>query len=165
MDTPQDTLSSPPPIANAQKIPRLAGVRILWTEDDIFLRDLMAAKLAQEGAVSFYARSGDECLELLGKPETGIPDVIVLDLILPGMSGFDVLTRIHENPTLSRVPIVVLSNLGQKEDIEKTKWLGAKRHLVKAETDPDGIVENIVAVLQESRASVPAAAVPVSSTP
>ena len=148
-----DTAVTSAPAAPDEKKPRLSGVHILWTEDDIFLRDLMAAKLAQEGAISFYAQNGDECLEILGKPETGVPDIILLDLILPGMSGFDLLTRLRENPALARVPIIVLSNLGQQEDVEKTKWLGASKHLVKAETDPDGIVENIVSVLREARAA------------
>ncbi len=141
-----DSLKEPAPHGTHHEA-QLMGKKVVWVEDDLFLRDLIATKLMQEGAVSFYAKNGEECLEQLASPEVGVPHIIVVDLILPGMSGFDLLSRIRENEALKDVPIVVLSNLGQQEDIERTKQLGAKIHLVKAETDPDDIIKTIVSVL------------------
>lgn len=136
------------PALPKKKDARLTGKKIVWTEDDMFLRDLVAAKLSQEGCLSFYAKNGEECLALLQKPEVGVPDAILLDLILPGMSGFDVLARIRENGALKDVPVIIISNLGQKEDLEKTQALGARKHLVKAESDPDELIDAIVEVMK-----------------
>lgn len=119
---------------------RLSGRKVLWVEDDQFLRDLMKAKLEREGCVSIYAENGARALELL---KGDIPDVILLDLVLPDMTGFEILKTIKEDPRMKRVPVIVLSNIGQQSDIEKTKALGAAKHLIKAERDPDDIMREI----------------------
>ena len=125
---------------------RLRDHKVLWVEDDSFLSDLVAAKLKHEGCAAFYAKDGEQALEIL---KTEIPDIILLDLVLPGMSGFDVLETIRKNPTFKEVPIIVLSNLGQEKDIERSKQLGATKHIIKAEHDLDDIIGEILATLKK----------------
>jgi DNA-binding response OmpR family regulator len=125
---------------------RLLGQKVLWIEDDSFLSDLAAAKLKHEGCTALYAKDGEQALEIL---KTEVPNIIMLDLVLPGMSGFDVLQAIRQNHALDAVPVVVLSNLGQEKDIEKSKQLGAIKHLVKAEHDLDEIIGEILTVLKK----------------
>ena len=124
----------------------LRAYKVLWVEDDAFLSDLVAMKLEQEGCTALYAKDGKEALDIL---KTEVPDIILLDLVLPGMSGFDILEAIKSNPSLKEIPVIVLSNLGQQEDIDRVMRLGAKKHLIKAEHDLDDIVAEILAVLRK----------------
>lgn len=113
---------------------------VLIIEDDKFLRDLLARKLKKEGYSVFEATDGNEGLELV---KTKKPHLVLLDLILPGMDGFDVLAEIKRNPETSNIPVIILSNLGQKEEIEKGLRLGALDYLVKAHSNPAEIVTKI----------------------
>ena len=125
---------------------RLQARKILWVEDDSFLSDLVAVKLKHEGCVALYAKDGEQALEIL---KTEVPDIILLDLVLPGMSGFDILEAIKAKPALKEVPVIVLSNLGQQKDIDRVMQLGAKKHLIKAEHDLDDIIAEILTVLKK----------------
>lgn len=125
---------------------RLANHKVLSVEDDDFLSNLFGTKLVHEGCIYFHARNGEEALQLADR-ET--PDIILLDLMLPGMSGFDVLKSLHENPRFTSTPVLILSNLGQKEDIERCRALGATKYLIKAEHDLDDIINEIVKMLKE----------------
>lgn len=113
---------------------------ILIIEDDVFLGDLMAKKLEDSGFKVVKAIDGREGLE---KAATIKPNLILLDLILPGMDGFEVLKKIKDNPQTSSIPVIILSNLGQREDIERGFDLGAQDYLVKAQFTPDEIVERV----------------------
>ena len=73
------------------------------------------------------------------------PHLVLLDLILPGIDGFEVLSRMREDPSLSSIPVIILSNLGQKEDIERGLKLGAVDYLIKAHFTPGEIIEKIKA--------------------
>lgn len=123
---------------------KLKGRKILWIEDDTFLSELLSTKLVTEGTIALHARDGEEALHILEK-ET--PDVILLDLVLPGISGFDILKHIKKDERLKKVPVIVLSNLGQQSDIDRTKELGAIKHLVKSELDLDRIAYEISSVI------------------
>lgn len=113
---------------------------ILIVEDDKFLRDLISQKLLKEGYEVSTAVNGEEGIK---KTKEKKPDLILLDLILPGIDGFEVLRRIKEDPVLAKIPVIVLSNLGQKEDIEKGLQLGAVDYLIKAHFTPSEIIEKI----------------------
>lgn len=113
---------------------------ILIIEDDVFLSELMAKKLEGSGFKVIRAIDGQEGLE---KVVSGKPDLILLDLILPGIDGFEVLKKIKDNPQSSSIPVIVLSNLGQREDIERGFDLGARDYLVKAQFTPDEIVDRV----------------------
>ena len=123
---------------------RLSGIKVFWVEDDAFLSELLGAKLKKEGCVSIYAKDGEEAIKLL---ENQNPDVILLDLILPGMNGIEVLKHIKSIPRIASVPVIIFSNLGQDKDKEETIRLGAVKHLIKAEHDPDDIVHEILSVV------------------
>ncbi len=127
-----------------QKNAALKGKKIMWVEDDSFLSDLIARKLSSQGATLFHAENGEAAGRLL---ETEKPDLILLDILLPGIDGYEVLKKIKANPTQKNIPVILLSNLGQREEVEKGKLLGAARFLIKATVTLDEIVEEIHTVL------------------
>jgi len=121
--------------------------KILIVEDDKFLRELMVKKLVTEGYGVEEAAEGEEAL----KKVTGTkPHLILLDLILPGMDGFEILKRIKALPDSANIPVIILSNLGQKEEIEKGFSLGAEDYLIKAHFTPGEIIDKIRKVLGSS---------------
>lgn len=113
---------------------------ILIIEDDKFLRELMAQKLIKEGYKIEEAVDGEEGIK---KIEEVNPGLVLLDLILPGIDGFDVLSKAKQNPATAQIPIIILSNLGQREDIERGMKLGAADYLIKAHFTPGEIIEKI----------------------
>lgn len=119
--------------------------KILIIEDDKFLRELIAKKLIKEDYETSEAVDGEEGIKRVKEEK---PDLILLDLILPGIDGFEVLSRIKEDPVLSRIPVIILSNLGQKEDVERGLELGAIDYLIKAHFTPGEIIEKIRATLK-----------------
>jgi DNA-binding response OmpR family regulator len=119
--------------------------KILIVEDDKFLRELISRKLQQQEFSVVEAVDGTEGLQ---KTKEEKPDLILLDLILPGLDGFEVLTRIKQDPHLSSIPVVILSNLGQKEEVERGLKLGAIDYLVKAHFTPSEIIEKVKGILQ-----------------
>lgn len=113
---------------------------ILIIEDDKFLRELIKKKLEAEGFAVVEVVDGESGLKVIREKR---PDLVLLDLILPGIDGFEVLAKIKENDFLSSIPVIILSNLGQREDVEKGLKLGAVDFLVKAHFTPNEIVEKI----------------------
>ena len=118
---------------------------ILIIEDDKFLRELIVRKLKDEKYQIVEASDGEEGLE---KAKKEIPDLVLLDLILPGIDGFEVLSKIKEEHALSSVPVIILSNLGQREEVEKGLKMGAVDYLIKAHFTPGEIIEKIKTVLK-----------------
>jgi DNA-binding response OmpR family regulator len=119
--------------------------KILVIEDDKFLRELISQKLVKEGYDVIEAVDGEKGLEKAGKEN---PDLVLLDLILPGMNGFEVLSRIKNEAALSQIPVIILSNLGQRDDIEKALEIGAADYLIKAHFTPEEIIDKIKATLK-----------------
>ena len=118
---------------------------ILIIEDDKFLRELIVQKLIKEGYTISEAIDGEEGIKKIRDEK---PALILLDLILPGIDGFEVLAKMKEDPALSPIPVIILSNLGHKEDVEKGLKLGAVDYLIKAHFTPGEIIEKIKAVLK-----------------
>jgi DNA-binding response OmpR family regulator len=118
---------------------------ILIIEDDKFLRELIARKLNEEDFEVSEAVDGEEGIKKIKEEK---PDLILLDLILPGIDGFEVLARMREDSTLSSIPVIILSNLGQKEDVEKGLKMGAVDYLIKAHFTPGEIIDKIKAALK-----------------
>jgi len=118
---------------------------ILIIEDDKFLRELIARKLTVEGFDVLEGIDGEEGMKKVKEEK---PDLVLLDLILPGIDGFEVLTKMKEDPNLALIPVIILSNLGQKEEIEKGLKLGAIDYLIKAHFTPGEIIEKIKSVLK-----------------
>ena len=122
--------------------------KILIVEDDKFLRELIAKKLIKEGFDVEEAIDGEEGLR---KAREVLPDLILLDLILPGIDGFEVLKTLKDDPKLSLIPVVILSNLGQRDEVEKGLSLGAVDFLIKAHFTPEEIIEKIKTVLSKKK--------------
>lgn len=122
----------------------LKGKKVMWVEDDKFLSDLISRKLATQGCTLVHAGSGEEAMELVEKE---MPNILLLDVLLPGISGFDVLEKVKTNPKTKDVPVLMLSNMGQRSDFDKSEKLGAKKFLVKATVTLDEIVREIKAVV------------------
>ena len=121
-----------------------AAKSILVVEDDQFLRDLIVKKLEEEGLNIIQAVDGEEGLQFIKENK---PALVLLDLILPGIDGFEVLKQVKSDPETKDIPIIILSNLGQKDDIERGLELGARDFMVKAHFTPEEIVKKTKEVL------------------
>ena len=119
--------------------------KILIVEDDKFLRELMVRKMTAESSFEITsAIDGESGLKIMKEQR---PDLILLDLILPDMGGFEVLAKMKEDPLVSSIPVIILSNLGQQDDVEKGMGLGAVDYMVKAHFTPNEIVAKVKQVL------------------
>lgn len=118
--------------------------KILIIEDDIFLRDLAYQKLKSLDFDVHQAVDGEEGFKKIIELK---PDLVLLDIILPGIDGFEVLRKKRENKEISEIPVIVLSNLGQKEEIDQGLKLGAKDYLIKAHFTLDEVLVKIRQIL------------------
>jgi DNA-binding response OmpR family regulator len=118
---------------------------IFVVEDDKFLRELISQKLIRVGYKISVAADGEEGIKKIKEEK---PSLVLLDLILPGIDGFEVLSRAKTDPETEKIPIIILSNLGQREDIEKGLNLGATDYLIKAHFTPGEIIEKIKKISQ-----------------
>lgn len=119
--------------------------KILIVEDDKFLRELITQKLIKEDFEVSEAIDGEEGIRKIKEEK---PDLILLDLILPGIDGFEVLSQMKKESTLASIPVIILSNLGQKDDVEKGLKMGAVDYLIKAHFTPGEIIDKIKAALK-----------------
>jgi CheY-like chemotaxis protein len=117
----------------------------MWVEDDKFLSDIISRKLVGEGCQLAYFTNGKEALAAV---EGDIPDVILLDILLSGMDGFEILRTLKQNSKVKHVPVILLSNLGQKADLDKGRELGAQKFLIKSSMNLDEIVDEIKSTIQ-----------------
>lgn len=120
--------------------------KILVVEDDKFLRRVYESKLPKEGFTVISAANGEEGLRAMKKEK---PDLVLLDLIMPQKSGFEVLEEVGKDKSLAGMKIIVLSNLGQEEDVEKSKRLGALDFLVKSNLSIKEIIEKVRGYLEK----------------
>ena len=112
--------------------------KILIVEDDPFFSMILKGRLEKEGIMVFQAFDGEQALKLARE---NTPDMIILDLIIPKLSGFEFLETIFADPHLNRIPVIVASNLGQESDIVKAKQLGVIDYYVKVRTSVDDLVK------------------------
>lgn len=117
---------------------------ILVVEDDKYLRDVLVEKLIKEGFEVLSAVDGRVALELTGKKS---PDIVVLDIIVPEMNGFDYLEAKAKNKAIAKIPVIILSNLGQKEDVGRGLALGAQDYMVKAHFTPNDLIAKVRALI------------------
>jgi len=138
----------PAPVPTAAPAPATEdGPAVLVVEDDKFLRDLIVQKLKREQFSVHEAVTGSEALRVA--KET-LPKIVLLDLILPGLDGFEVLKRLKEDSATAQIPVIILSNLGQREDVERGLRLGAVDFMIKAHFTPGEIVEKIKEILSRT---------------
>jgi len=111
-------------------------------EDDSFVSDIYQTKLAENGFGVITAENGAEAIKKLG--ESGEkPDMILLDIVMPYMDGMAVLKKIKENGEWKNIPVVLLTNISDKEEIQKGLNLGAKDYLIKSHFTPSEVMEKI----------------------
>ena len=119
--------------------------RILLAEDDRLLRKAAEATLKRKGFTVFTAEDGEEAFRVA---QAELPDLILLDLIMPKRQGFDVLRDLKGCPETARIPVIVLSNLGQERDIQQAMESGAVAYYVKANLSLEGLVKRVEEALQ-----------------
>ncbi len=120
--------------------------RILIVEDDEFLLEMYVMKLEKEGYQVYSAVDGEEGFKLAQKE---IPNLILLDLNLPKMNGFEVLEALKKDENTKDIPVIVLTNYAQKDDIDKCLDLGADSYLIKAHFVPSEVIGKIKKVLNK----------------
>lgn len=119
--------------------------KILLVEDDPLLIDIYTTKLKQSGLQVTVVEQGEKALAAM---ESERPDLVLLDIVLPHMDGWEILQQVRAREELKAIPIVILSNLGQKEEIAKGLSLGADKYLIKAHYTPSEIVEEVIKLVQ-----------------
>lgn len=114
--------------------------KIAVVEDDPFLSKAFFLKLSNAGFEVFSVKDGLEAIDIIKKE---LPDIILLDLMLPHRSGFEILADIKSNEKLKNIPVLILSNLGQEEEKERGLKMGAKEYLVKTDIKLEEVVKKI----------------------
>ncbi|MBU4298699.1 response regulator [Patescibacteria group bacterium] len=116
--------------------------KILLVEDEDIMINLLQKKLTREGYEVSAAKDGEEGLRAMRETE---PDIVLLDIIMPKMSGFEVLEEMNKDQNLKKIPVIVISNSGQPVELDRAQRLGAKDWLVKTQFDPKEVLEKVVA--------------------
>ena len=119
-------------------------------EDDVFVMDIYQTKLKKEGFNVIAAANGLEAMKEL-EEKKNIPDLILLDIVMPYMNGMEVLEKISKNYSLKDIPVILLTNLSQKEDVDKGMELGAKDYLIKSHFTPAEVIKKIETVFKEKQ--------------
>lgn len=114
--------------------------KILIVEDDMVLQKTLGEFLVSEGFETIVASDGEEAIEVLNKE---VPDLILLDIILPKKDGYEVVKEVRANERMNNIPIILLTNLGSAQDVEKALELGATTYLVKADYTLEEVVIKI----------------------
>ncbi len=127
-------------------LPTSNGMKILLVDDDVFLRDMYATKFGESGFEVHAAESGARALEIL---ESEKVDVVVLDMVMQGMSGVELLGAIREKKIEPEPLCIVLSNQGEKHEIESALNAGAKGYIIKAEMIPSEVVDQVKKIALE----------------
>jgi two-component system alkaline phosphatase synthesis response regulator PhoP len=115
--------------------------KVLLIEDEELMIELLYKKLLQEGYDVTVARNGQEGVE---KMRENKPDLVLLDIIMPKMGGFEVLEIMHKDSELKEIPVVIISNSGQPVELDKAKELGARDWLIKTEFDPQEVLDKVI---------------------
>ena len=121
-------------------------ISVLIIEDDSYISDMYRIKLESENFEITTAKDGTIGIKILEKQK---PDIILLDVVMPKMDGFDVLKTIKGNLGLKEVPVVLLTNLSQKENVERGFELGADSYIIKAHFTPSEVVKKIKDILKK----------------
>ena len=124
--------------------------KILIVEDEEFLSDMYRMRFEQEGYAVVVASDGETGLELVKRER---PDLVLLDLVLPGLDGFQVLAKIRKEPNLNKTKVFILSNLGQTDEVDKGLAGGADGYFVKANLTPTQLAEKVNAIFNNQAAA------------
>ena len=119
-------------------------IHVLIVEDDVFLSQIYQKKFEMEGYKVSTADNGEKGLADANKKK---PNIVLLDILLPKMDGFVVLNKLKADPETKDIPVILLTNLGQKEDVDKGLEQGAVDYLIKAHFKPSEVVDKVRKVL------------------
>ena len=122
--------------------------RILIIEDDTFIMDMYRTKFEMAGYKVLMAEDGNKGIKMIKENK---PDIVILDVVMPQMDGFEVLKTIKKDSNLKDIPVILLTNLGQKENIEDGLKLGADDYVIKAHFTPEEVVGKVEKVLRKSK--------------
>jgi two-component system, OmpR family, response regulator AdeR len=114
-------------------------------EDDALIAEMYITKFAKEGYTIKHAKDGSEGLAMVKAQK---PDIILLDIIMPKLDGFQVLTELRKEAAFKDTPVIMLTNLGQEEDVQKGRALGATDYFIKTNFTPAAIVEKVRGILK-----------------
>jgi CheY-like chemotaxis protein len=114
--------------------------KILLVEDEEIMIDLLKRKLTAENYKVSVAKDGEEGLRAIRKIK---PDLILLDIVMPKMGGFEVMEKMQEDKELIKIPVIVISNSGQPVELDRAQKLGAKDWLIKTEFDPQEVIDKV----------------------
>jgi|SRR3989338_8918794 len=120
-------------------------LKILLIEDDPFISQLYSDKFSKFLYETEVVRDGFEALEILKKYK---PDCILLDIVMPKMDGFEILERIKKDNSLKKIPVLILTNLGDKTDIDRAMSLGAESYIIKSHFTPAEVVDKVNILLK-----------------
>jgi DNA-binding response OmpR family regulator len=126
--------------------------KILFIEDDPLINKIYSTRLKADGHEVVTAENGEEGIKIA---EQIIPDVIVLDVMMPRVDGFAVLSRFRSNEQLKLKPILMYSNLNNEEEIKRAKQMGVTEFLVKANLSPTQMVDKIKTYITNIPAPTP----------
>jgi DNA-binding response OmpR family regulator len=115
-------------------------VRVLLAEDDRFLRKAAETALKRQGFTVLPAVDGEEALRMA---RSEAPDIVLLDLIMPKLQGFEVLRALKADPATASTPVIILSNLGQESDVKQALEAGAAGYFVKANLSLHDLVKRV----------------------
>jgi len=115
--------------------------KILIIEDEEILLGLLQKKLKQEGYEVLIARDGKQGLRMMRKTK---PDLILLDIVMPKMGGFEVMEEMGKDEDLKKIPVIIISNSGQPVELDKAKRLGAQDWLIKTEFGPQEVLDKVI---------------------
>jgi CheY-like chemotaxis protein len=121
--------------------------RILVAEDDRFLRKAAEMALKRQGYTVLTAADGEEALRAA---RSVLPDLILLDLIMPKLNGFDVLQALKKDAPTAHIPVIILSNLGQDRDVQQAMDAGAAAYLIKTDLSLQALVQRVEEALTAS---------------
>lgn len=120
--------------------------KILLVEDDKFLSEMYTTKLSENGFAVEVAFDGQEGLS---KAKEQKPDLILLDIVLPKIDGFEFLQHLKKDDSTKDISVIILTNLGQKEEVEKGLKLGAQDYIIKAHFTPTEVVAKVKKILNQ----------------
>lgn len=129
-------------------MPEEKNIKVLIVDDDLTLREMYAERMKTEGYNVHVAKDGEEGIAMAREIK---PDVVLLDIMMPGTNGFGVLESLQKDPSTEKIPILMLSALIQDENKEKSKAAGAVGYIVKSETTPADVIEKIQQTLTQEK--------------
>ena len=118
--------------------------KILIVEDDVFIRDIYQVKFSQEGFEVTMAENGVEALK---KMEELVPDIILLDIVMPYMDGMETLKNIRSKEEWKKIPVIMLTNISEKEKITESEDYGISDYLIKSQFTPSEVVQKVKTLL------------------